>query len=347
MSLVPSLRAVVALLATSAGVMLASTELRAERRVALVIGNSEYRNVAALGNPVNDARAMADKLKAMKGEYKFDVILALNSDRAAMLAKLNEFRAKTKGADVALVFYAGHGIAINSESFFLPVDTPSQISVTGEAASADAMAGHLVSMATLLAPLNEARVGIAFLDACRNTPGRADLGLKVVALDPKGGATRAVPVSRGLASMTVVPTQKSLGMFRAYATAADNVAVDGAGRNSPFTSAILRHIDKSGLEIRDLMLNVRTEVMKETSGKQVPWEEAALNARFYFLPPATGSGPIAGPSIRPNTEKSETGSVSAAGRVAKPRADEGPRTGGNGVNTYRPPGLGVGVGMGM
>ncbi len=345
MSRVMALRAAGALLTACAVCVLASTDVRAERRVALIIGNSEYRNVAALGNPVNDARAMADKLKAMKGAYKFDVILALNSDRAAMLAKLNEFRSKTKDADVALVFYAGHGIAINSESFFLPVDTPSQISVTG-AANADAMAGHLVSMATLLAPLSEARVGIAFLDACRNTPGRADLGLKVVALDAKGGATRAVPLSRGLASMTVVPTQKSLGMFRAYATAADNVAVDGAGKNSPFTSAILRHIDKSGLEIRDLMLNVRTEVMKETSGKQVPWEEAALNARFYFLPPMTGSGPIAGPSIRPDTGQAETGSVNA-GRVAKPRVEEGARTGGNGANTYRPPGLGVGVGMGM
>ena len=121
-----------------------------------------------------------------------------------------------------------------------------------------------------------------------------------------GQQTRSVPVIRGTGSMEVKPSPYSAGVFRAYATQLNNVASDGAGRNSPFTKALLRHIGTRGIIIQELMIRVRKSVMEETSNQQIPWEEAALNESFSFLPdsgtpraqgtrPSTGGGGPAAP----------------------------------------------------
>ena len=290
-----------------------------EKRLALVIGNAAYRNVAPLVNSVNDARDIAEKLKSLK----FEVLLATDARHDEMAALLETFRSRLTREHVALVFYAGHGVTINRESFLLAVDVPGviQANANGEL-PAEVVNRHLVSMASVLTPLEAARIGILFLDACRtSTAAAAGRGstLRVAA----AGGSRAVPVLRGNGSLEIRPSAYSAGVFRAYATQLDNVASDGAGRNSPFTRALLRHIGTRGLSIQELMIRVRRSVMEETKNGQVPWEEAALNESFFFVP---ASQPAAS-TARPGTG--------------------GKQSGGAPARTNLPPNLGVGVGGGL
>jgi uncharacterized caspase-like protein len=292
------------------------------KRLALVIGNSGYRGVSPLTNPVNDATDIAKKLKALK----FDVLFGTDLDRAKMQALLEQFRNRVTRDHVALVFYAGHGVTINSESFLLPVDVPSEIELDEKGdVSLETLNTHLVSMASVLAPLEDSRVGIVFLDACRTNAAQPGEGvrLRVVSL----GTKRAVPIMRGTGSVQVKPSPYSAGVFRAYATQLDNVASDGSGRNSPFTKALLKHIDTKGISIQELMIRVRRSVMEETKNQQVPWEEAALNDSFYFVTP----------------------SVTLPMGVA-PKAPAAPSAGGGAPAAARPnlpPNIGFGVGGGL
>ena len=185
---------------------------------------------------------------------------------------------------VALVFYAGHGVTVNRESFLLPVDTPDAIEVDDKGElRGDAANRAMISMASVLAPLEASKIGIVFLDACRNSATDVGLGM-TVRMVSLGQQTRSVPVIRGTGSMEVKPSAYSAGVFRAYATQLNNVASDGAGRNSPFTKALLKHIGTRGIIIQELMIRVRKSVMEETGNQQIPWEEAALNESFSFLP---------------------------------------------------------------
>jgi uncharacterized caspase-like protein len=203
------------------------------KRLALVVGNSAYRNISALTNPVNDAADIAEKLKSLQ----FDVLLATDADHGRMTSVLLEFRNRVTPDHVALVFYAGHGVTVNKESFLLPVDTPGEIDADerGELRSATVNA-QLVSMASVLAPLEAAKLGILFLDACRTNAASPGLGmsLRVASL----GGSRKVSLMRGTGPTEISPSSYSAGVFRAYATQLDNVASDGAGRNSPFTKAL-------------------------------------------------------------------------------------------------------------
>lgn len=283
----------------------------ANKRVALVVGNSSYQYVSRLTNPVNDATDVAAKLKSLQ----FDVLLATDADRARMVALLQEFKQRVTREHTALFFYAGHGVTVNKESFLLPVDVRAVLKLDEQGQlRADAVNSELVSMASVLSPLEQARVGVAFLDACRTTGD--GLGLRVVSLTGQ----RAVPVLRGTTSIEIKPSPHSAGVFRAYATQLDNAASDGAGRNSPFTKALLRHIGTQGISIQELMIRVRKSVMAETENKQVPWEEAALNESFYFVPSS------------PSSKKS----------ASEPSAKGNPPS-----RTNLPPNLGGGVGAGL
>ena len=268
------------------------------KRVALVIGNSAYKNIVALTNPSNDATDIAAKLKTLK----FDVLLATDATQTQMKSLLREFTSRIARDRVALVFYAGHGVTINRESFLLPVDVPGVIEADerGELRP-EAVNSQLVSMAEVLAPLEAAKLGIVFLDACRTNqvvPG-VGLTLRVASLAP----SRTVQVLRGTGPVEIKPSAYSAGVFRAYATQLDNVASDGAGRNSPFTKALLKHIATRGLSIQDLMIRVRKSVMEDTKNEQIPWEEAALNEPFSFVeapPPAPAPvprAPVTGPPV--------------------------------------------------
>jgi uncharacterized caspase-like protein len=186
----------------------------------------------------------------------------------------------------------------------------------------DAANRAMVSMAAVLAPLETSKIGIVFLDACRNSATDAGLGM-TVRMVSLGQQTRSVPVIRGAGSMEVKPSPYSAGVFRAYATQLNNVASDGAGRNSPFTKALLKHIGTRGIIIQELMIRVRKSVMEETNNQQIPWEEAALNESFSFLP---DSG-----TPRPQVSRPSTGGGQAAPK--QPVARKGIGTPNVGVGT--------------
>ncbi len=230
----------------------------AEKRVALVIGNSEYRTVPRLTNPRNDAADMRVKLD----ELGFQIFGGSDLDRQAMLVALTGFGRAAENADVALVFYAGHGLQVKGENYLVPIDANVEYEAELNIA--------LVPLSIVMQQLQRgSRINIALLDACRDNPFQSNLTRSL--------GTRAVgTLGRGLSR---VPSAQ--GTFIAYATEPDNVAQDGDGRNSPFTSALLAHMDKP-LSISDMMIEVRNQVIKSTNGKQIPWDTSSLTGRFSF-----------------------------------------------------------------
>ena len=166
------------------------------KRLAVVVGNSAYENVSPLTNPANDATDIAQKLKGLG----FDVLLATNAGQAKMVSLLQEFRTRLTREHVALIFFAGHGVTVNNESFLIPVDAPAEIDLDEKGdPRAEAVHRHLVSMATVLSPLEAAKIGIVFLDACRTNAAQPDLSLRVVSLK----TNRAVQILRGTTSMEI------------------------------------------------------------------------------------------------------------------------------------------------
>jgi uncharacterized caspase-like protein len=290
------------------------------KRVALVVGNSAYENVSALVNPANDATDIGQKLKGLG----FDVLLATDADHGKMSALLDDFKNRVTREHTALVFFAGHGVTVNNESFLLPVDTPVEIDLDEKGdLKAEAIHRHLVSMAHMLSPLETAKIGLVFLDACRTNASQTDRNLRVVSLR----TSRTVQILRGTGSMEIKASAHSAGVFRAYATQLDNVASDGSGRNSPFTKALLKHIGTKGISIQEVMFRVRKSVMEETGNKQIPWEEAALSEHFYFVPtsPASpaptntstrpASSPVSRTPVRSNTPARSSSPPSAGGTI--------------------------------
>jgi uncharacterized caspase-like protein len=230
----------------------------AEKRVALVIGNSAYQHTASLKNPSNDATDIATKLRALG----FDVIDGTDLSKADMESRIRAFADKLQGSDVGLFFYAGHGLAADGRNFLAPVDAKLQ--------SETDLDFEAVELSLVLKQMERnSRVSLVFLDACRDNP----LALNLAA------TSRSLQVSRGLARV-----DRAVGMMIAFSTQPGNVALDGDGRNSPFTNALLHHIDNEGTSINDMMIEVRNDVLKETDGKQVPWENSSLTGQFFFKP---------------------------------------------------------------
>jgi uncharacterized caspase-like protein len=299
------------------------------KRLALVLGNSAYKNVSPLTNPANDATDLAQKLKSLQ----FEVIVATDVGHAKMVSLLQQFKDRVTREHVALFFFAGHGVTVNNESFLIPIDAPSEIELDDKGdPRAEAVTHHLVRMSSVLTPLEASKIGIVFLDACRTNAAQPDLSLRFVSLQ----TSRAVQVLRGTGRTEIKPSPYSAGVFRAYATQLDNVASDGAGRNSPFTRALLKHIGAKGIPIQEMMIRVRKEVMQETANKQVPWEEAALNESFFFVSPATSASPS--PTSSPGKAQAVKGGGSTA-RTAPGRSNPG--------GSNLPPNVGGGIGAGL
>jgi hypothetical protein len=248
---------VVALVAI--GIAASSSMARADKRVAFVVGNGAYRNVATLPNPPADAGAMAATLR----NVGFDVVEGVNLTRDAMTEKLLDFGQRAQGADIALFYYAGHGIAINGVNYLLPVDADikSEMDVKlGAAINVD------VSLDQTMA---DAKVKLVFLDACRDNPFTARI---------RSASTRSVNVQAGLAEM-----KSGEGTLIAFATGPGQTALDGdAGRNSPFTRALIAHISEPGVEIQQAMTEVRAQVSEETKKAQLPWGHTNLIGSVYL-----------------------------------------------------------------
>jgi uncharacterized caspase-like protein len=218
----------------------------------LVVGNSGYRFATKLNNPANDATDVSAALRRLG----FDVVEGRDLDRRAMDDTIREFGRKLDRADLALFFYAGHGLQVGGKNYLLPVDA--KLERAGD------LALDAVDVSVVLAQMEaEKRVNLVFLDACRDNPLTRSLARSL--------GTRSGSVGTGLASI-----QSAIGTMIAYATQPDNVALDGDGRNSPFTAALLKHIAAPGVDIGTVMRRVRADVVAATREKQVPWDHSSL-----------------------------------------------------------------------
>ncbi len=250
---------------------------KADRRVAFVVGNGAYKNVAQLPNPPIDAKAMAAVLR----NVGFDVVEGTNLTRDTMTEKLLDFGKKAQGADVAVFFYAGHGIAISGTNYLLPVDADIKSEM-------DVKLGAAINIdLTLDQTMSDAKVKLVFLDACRDNPFAAKI--------KSNSATRSVSVQSGLAEM-----KSGEGTLIAFATGPGQTALDGQeGTNSPFTRALIAHITTPGVEIQQAMTEVRAQVNEETNKGQLPWGHTNLIGSVYLNPAATPAAAAAPPLPRP------------------------------------------------
>jgi hypothetical protein len=235
----------------------------AEKRVALVIGNSSYVKVRALPNPEKDAAAMAALFRASG----FDVVEAQNNmNGSAMRRAFRNFSDTARDADIAVVYYAGHGIEVDGTNYILPVDTVLErdLDVEDEAVSLD-------RIIKVLEPAK--RLRLVILDACRDNPFVKTMKHVV--------ATRSI--GRGLARVEP-PSSDTL---IAFAAKAGSTAADGDGPHSPFTDALLRHLTTPGLDLRLAFGQVRDEVLRTTNNRQEPFVYGSLGGTTVSLVPAT------------------------------------------------------------
>ena len=254
---------------------LSASAAQAERRVAFVVGNGAYKNVAQLPNPPVDAKAMAAVLR----NVGFEVVEGTNLTRDKMTEKLLDFGKKAHGADVAVFFYAGHGIAISGTNYLLPVDADIKSEM-------DVKLGAAINIdLTLDQTMSDAKVKLVFLDACRDNPFAAKI--------KSNSATRSVSVGAGLAEM-----KSGEGTLIAFATGPGQTALDGQeGTNSPFTRALIANITTPGVEIQQAMTKVRAQVNEETNKGQLPWGHTNLIGTVYLngapAPAAPGAATVA------------------------------------------------------
>jgi hypothetical protein len=239
-------------------VVAASVPVRADKRVALVVGNAAYRYTARLANPTNDADDMTAALK----KVGFEVIVVKDVDKRSLEMAMANFGRQAQAADAALVYYAGHGIQYQGLNYLMPVDArlEDEYSINYE----------LTRIDDVLFALSKARgVKILILDACRNNPLAERLSSR--------GVNREFTQTRGLARV-----EAPRGMLVAFATQSDQVAVDGVGRNSPFTGALLKEIEEPGIEIATLFRRVAIDVNRATGGRQLPELSISMAGEFYL-----------------------------------------------------------------
>lgn len=233
-------------------------EAAAGTRLALVLGNGKYQAVGELANPANDAADIAGALRGVG----FEVIEARDATREGMARAIRDFTDRLRGADVALFFYAGHGLQMNGENYLLPVDVK-----IDRAADVRFNAINLSDIQQEMEEGSSGRANIIILDACRNNPFLEKL--------VQGGRSA---MSRGLGRVET----SAQGSLIVYSTQPNNIALDGAGRNSPFTSALLSHIATPGLEARQMISRVRRDVLQATGQKQTPWDSSSLIGDVYL-----------------------------------------------------------------
>lgn len=236
-------------LAAACSCLLAAAPLSpalADQRVALVIGISNYKNVTKLPNPVNDSNAIGNLLKTAG----FSVEIQNDLSNVQMRRAINDFAYRVRGADIALVFYAGHGIEVDGKNYLIPADAVLERDVDVQ--------DETVPLDRLLTAVDPAsRLRLIFLDACRDNPFARSMKRTL--------ATRSL--GRGLANVDL----PSANTLIAFAAKAGSTAADGSEKNSPFTAALLKHVTAPGVDLRVALGRVRDEVMRNTRNKQEPF----------------------------------------------------------------------------
>ncbi len=237
---------------------------QAAKRVALVLGNSAYAHAPPLPNPVNDANDVAAKLQALD----FAVSLAVDATKAETDGILREFANALEGADVAIFFYAGHGLQVAGQNYLVPIDA--------KLAKERDLEFEAVRLDFVLKQMElgrEDKTNVVFLDACRDNPLSRSLARTM--------GTRSASIGKGLAQVDA-----GVGTFISYSTQPGNVALDGSGKNSPFTAALVQRMTEPGKNLTSVMIDVRKDVIAATQGQQVPWDHSSLTGDFFFDPSA-------------------------------------------------------------
>jgi uncharacterized caspase-like protein len=256
--------------------ILTCVEALAQRRVALVVGNSAYVHAGRLANPANDAADVAEMLE----KVGFQVLLGLDLDKRAFDIRIRDFARALAAADSGLLFYAGHGLQVSGRNYLVPVDAQlqSERDLDFEAVSLDFVLRQMELD-------RDGKTNIVFLDACRDNPLARNLARSM--------GTRSASIGRGLAQV-----QTGVGTFISYSTQPGNVALDGTGRNSPFTAALLKAVQEPSRNLTATMIEVRKDVLNATGGKQVPWDHSALTGDFYFHLAAAPGGVLPRPGAQ-------------------------------------------------
>ncbi len=261
------------------------TPVVAQQRIALVVGNSDYKLISALDNPKKDAALMAATLEGLG----FEVVLAIDVDIRGMARAVRKFGARLRAAGddaVGLFYYAGHGVSARGANYLIPlgaeIETESDLEI--EATSASSILAQMVDARNAL--------NLVILDACRNNPYK--------------GKVRSI--SGGLARITTAS-----GALIAFSAAPGQVAVDGDGENSPYTQALVKSMQIPGIPIEKVFKKVRVSVEENTGGKQSPWEESSLRGDFYFVPgqQTTNNAPALPPQSAPPLQPLPQAPVSA------------------------------------
>ncbi len=235
----------------------ATVSADAAKRIALVIGNAKYENASPLKNPKNDAVDISEKLT----ELGFTVIGGFDLTRDAMQKKIREFSRALVDADISLFFYAGHAMQVNGRNFLAPIDT--------ELVQEEDLDFETVPMDLIQKQMERnTKTALIFLDACRNNPLTRSMYSKSRSKGKQGLAELKGTVEGTLIAFSTQPT---------------NVALDGVGRNSPFTEALLANIGRPNVEIGTMMTDVRRQVHQITNKQQTPWLNSSLLGRFYFV----------------------------------------------------------------
>ncbi len=232
------------------------------RRVALVIGNQEYQYVTPLENPVTDTTEIARILR----EADFDVTIGTDLNKKDLEQVVRRFLRELNDGDTALFYYSGHALQVGESNFILPVDAKlsSQYDLEFESLKVSHLLDYMKAASSLQ---------IVMLDACRDNP------FEIASLF-WGEEEYSLGKTRGLRR---IPNK--LGTFISYATRPGQVAYDGKGPMSPFTSSVVENALDPALEIKDLMTKVRDDVVRKTGGQQIPYEDSTLVTSFYFVPP--------------------------------------------------------------
>lgn len=240
----------------------AQAETRAKDRVALVFGMAAYQNVTALKNTVNDATALARTLE----QIGFRVDVQMDATREETLAALDKFAFEAETADIALIYYAGHGVSVQGTTFLIPVDA--------KVIQARDIVAASVTMDQMLAAVDGARkMSVVILDSCRDNPFPDVIDLR----DPE--------VAKGLTTGSggLAPPSPERGTLVAYAARDGEVALDGTGANSPFNIALRDNMVKPNLEISLLFRQVRDEVLAATGNRQEPTVYGSLPGEPFYL----------------------------------------------------------------
>ena len=235
------------------------TDAQADQRVALVIGNSAYQNVPKLSNPVNDARSVAALLR----DAGFDVVESrLDLDANSLKRAMRDFTDMVQDADVAVVYYAGHGIEVDGNNYLIPVDAVLERDVDVD--------DETVSVDRVMKAIDPAkRLRLVILDACRDNPFTRSMKRTM--------SNRSI--GRGLAKVEVSTSDTLI----AFAAKAGSTALDGDGKHSPYTTALVKHLATPDLDLRIALGRVRDDVMKATSRKQEPFFYGSLGGSVISL----------------------------------------------------------------